>query len=212
MNVFPSHPNSERPPGGRGAPAPSPLCSSPALAFLCAVAGAGLGRVGCAGSASSVPARSSPAQRWQRCPWPPVHTCPPGPRQRGGGGGWASTRPGGPGPHIWTLRLSSPRPATVPTARLGPPPGAWGPPVPRLARPLPRRAQRQPLPGSPGPLHHFGVSPSLPAAGRRGRVETKARRRGDKGAGGRGRGLTSRPRSPPESPPRTPPAAPGGGR
>lgn len=66
---------------------------------------------------------------------------------------------------------------------------AGAPPGP--ARPLPRRAQRQLLPGPPGPLQHFGVSSSLPATGWRGRVETKARRRrrrGDKGAEGRGRG------------------------
>lgn len=187
MNVFPSHPNSERPPGGRGAPAPSPLCSSPALAFLCAVAGAGLGRVGCAGSASSVPAPSSPAQRWQRCPWPPMHTCPPGPRQRGGGGRWASTRPGGPGPHIWTLRLSSPRPATVPTARLGPPPGAWGPPVPRLAQPGPSPGAHKSSPSLALP-GRCTISGSPPPSRLRGDWAGWKQRRGSTGTKGLGGG------------------------
>lgn len=56
MNIFASHPNSERPPSGRGVRAPGPLRSSPALAFLCAVAGC----PGWAGHAELAPLAGSP--------------------------------------------------------------------------------------------------------------------------------------------------------
>lgn len=55
-NVFPAHPNSERPPRWAGRLGPQPLCSSPALAFLCAVAG----RRGWARQAELAPLAGSP--------------------------------------------------------------------------------------------------------------------------------------------------------
>lgn len=147
----------------------------------------------------------------------PVHTCPtPGPKAKRRGWRSSSARPGSPRPHIWTLRLSSLRPATsVPTARLGPPPGAWGPRVPRLARPGPspgahKGSSSLALPG------RCSISGSPPPSWLRGGGAGWKQRRGGGGAGtkglrGGGGGLTSRPRSPRESPLRTPPAAPGGG-
>uniref|UniRef100_M3Z6H2 Uncharacterized protein n=1 Tax=Mustela putorius furo TaxID=9669 RepID=M3Z6H2_MUSPF len=196
MNVFPSHPNSERPPSGRGAPAPSPLGSSPALAFLCAVAGPGWARQAALAPLAWSPPRPLPVlARSKVAKVPLAAPCTPVPRAQGGraeGGGWASAGSCGPGPHIWNLHLSGRRPATAPTAQLGPPVGARGPAVPRLARPGPSPGAHKGSPSLalPGRCTISGSPPPFLAAGRRSRVETKARRRrrGDKGAGGGGRG------------------------
>lgn len=184
INVFPSHPNSRRPPhSGRGARAPSFLCSSPALVFLCAVAG----RPGWARQAELSPLTGSPP-----CPRPlkgsegalvrPLHTCPPGP-----GRGMGSCRAMSPGPPVRTLRPSVPpvrvRPSLPHHARGGL--GALG------------AGSAPPGPPGPSPGAHKG-SPSPPspdAAPFRGRLHLSRQPGGgpggNKGAavrGQRGRG------------------------
>lgn len=96
-----------------------------------------------------------------------------------------SCRAKSPGPRVRTSHLSCPRPAITPIPLLSGP-GALGA-GPHRSAPPPARTKAAPL-APPGPLHHFGFAPTFPDGPVTGRMETKARRRGDKGAGGRGRG------------------------
>lgn len=220
MNVFPSHPNSERPPGGRGAPAPSPLCSSPRPGFPLCSGRAGLGRADCTRSHSWSPPRPCPVlARSKVAKVPLAARCTPVPRVRGGGKGAGDGLPKGQeapghtsGPCVSPARVRPPLP-TRDWGRLralgaaGAPPGPPGPsPGAHKGSPSPALPGRCTISGSPPPSRLLG-----------GGAGWKQRRggggsAGTKGLGGGGGGLTSRPSSPPESPPRKPPAAPGGGR
>lgn len=122
---------------------------------------------------------------------PLVAPCTPVPRARRGG--WAHAEPCGPGPHIWTLHLPGLCPATAPSARLGPPPGARGTAVPRLARPAPPPARTKAAPPRPSraaaPFRGLPLPSRLRSGGAGWKQRRRRRRRrGDKGAGGRGRG------------------------
>lgn len=198
--------NPEKPPVGGARWPPGPLRSSPALAFLCAVAG----QAALAPLARSPPRPHPVLARSKVAKVPLAGPCTPVPRARGerlGGRGMGSGRavaPRAPRPRGW-------HPAPAPPVRLGRPQGSPAS-APRLARPAPPPARTKAAP----PRVSRAVAPfrGIPPPSRwQSLRETKARwRPRDKGAGGGGGGLTSRPRFPPGSPPRTPPAAPGGGR